>query len=207
MQKLTAEDMAYYRGSFEAVDSEVPYRYQQDFLKEQVRRRLERGPLHNDIETSSTTITPVQRPKKSIDASAATVSVVRTESLAGLQDMFSGMIGAFLPEGSKGFAAKFIEELVDQVSDKIFEEEIQPGAENAFDRGAAKMRPWIAEVLTTTPDRSNIAPGTAFHLDLASLREEVKASEHELLLKEEERTAAEQRRVEKIREPVEHVVE
>ena len=58
--------------------------------------------------------------------------------------------------------------------------------------------------MSTTLDLTEVKEGEVFHLDLAALREEIKASEHELR-KKEESAAAEKERVEEIREPVEHV--
>jgi hypothetical protein len=203
MQELTPEDRAYYRGLFEAVDIEVPYRYQRGFLSEQVRQKINRADLHDTLVQTSAVLTPTRPSKKSAKDKPATRRILRDESLAGLQDMFSEIVGAFSPE-IKGFEGKFVEEFVDQVSDKIFDEGIRPGAGKAFDDAKARIQPWITRTLSTTPDRTDVKEGKAFHLDLAALREEVRVSEHELR-KKEESSAAEKERVGEGREPVEHV--
>jgi hypothetical protein len=203
MRKLTPEDRAYYGGLFEAVDAEVPYRYQRAFLSDWVQKRLSRVDLHGAREQISTASTPTNQSKKSDEDKTATPRTVRDESLAGLQDMFSEIVGLFRPE-FRGIAGKFTEELVDQISDKIFAEGIRPQAGKAFDYAEAKIQSWITQTLNTTQDRTKVKQEETLHLDLAALREEVKLKERELQEKEES-AAAEKRRAERVEEPVEDV--
>lgn len=201
LQNLTLDDRDYYRSMFEAVSSEVPYRYQRAFLSELVQQRINNVDMPGTLEQPE--LAPSEAPQILDNNQTKTHNVVRDQTIAGLKDMFSEFVGAFRPE-LKGIAGKFIEEFVSQASEKVFEEGIRPNAEEAFNREEARIKPWVTQTLSTDTDRSGMKEEEGFHLDMAALRKEIQAKELKWRGKEDGIDVGEEP-VEEVTEPIEPV--
>jgi hypothetical protein len=203
MQNLSNDDRRYYSNLLTSADSDVPYRYKQVFLHDLVQERLKRVDPGKALEQSDDNAIPSISPGESSDTTTTTHRVVQDETLAGLQDLFSGMIGAFQPE-IKGLAGKFVEELVDQASEKIFDNHIRPDSVKAFDYAEARVQPWVTQTLSTRTDRAKEKQAGSSPLDMAALREEIRTDE-ERFEEQEQHLEFEKQQAEEIRKPTEHI--
>ncbi|HMF65656.1 MAG TPA: hypothetical protein VK608_16315 [Edaphobacter sp.] len=175
VKNMSDSDANHYRYMFREVNDTVPY--------------SDRGPLIEAI-VKKQIATTADGHKRRLEIATVPDNLFskseggrKDQALEVIQKLFTTLIGAATPE-IHGLAGKFIEELVDQESERFFDQRIRPKLDEGLEQlalTAAKER--LAEMETQNEDRADGSPQRSeieiIRDELATARQEVDRADRE----------------------------
>jgi hypothetical protein len=167
VKNLSVSDTQYYRGMFEEVNDTVSYGDQGQIIEAIAKSRV----MSTSPEGKPRTLKVVTLPDNLFSKSK---SGRKDQALEVIQDLFSTLIGAATPE-IHGLAGKFIEEFVDQESERLFEKNIRSALNEGFDQIALEAAgEKLAAMETQDIDRNTQ------HSEIESIRSELIIAHQEI---------------------------
>ncbi len=168
-KNINASDANYYRLMLEEVNDTVVYRDRGQIIEAVVKKWVSAS-----ADGDKFTLKVVQLPDGLFSKSAGGR---RDQALEVIQNLFSTLIGATTPE-VRGLAGKFIEELVDQESERFFTQRIRPKLDEGFDQMASTAAgERLAEMETKNERRED---GRFQRSEIESIRNELVTARQEI---------------------------
>lgn len=164
VRNMSPSNAAYYRRMVEELDDTVPYREHGRIIEGIVRTRM----------STASPFVAAAKLTGTNDVHALLNTESNEQAIDVIKDLFCRIIGAAHPEIS-GLAGKFIDELIDQESERIFDQEIKPKIEVDMDEVAVKEAQQGLQWLAVKNDASK-------DIDLVhkEIRKELKEQEDKL---------------------------
>ena len=172
IKNLRANDISYYRIMFDELNDTVVYGDQGRIVEAIIKKRM--APTDSSVSGESS-IKQYQYPNQLTDGRA-------DQAMEVIQDLFCNLIGATTPE-MKGLAGKFIEELVNQESEQLFERGIRPTLEQEAEQlgftEASERLPSIESQESGSGDQETANEITDIRSELATHQEEIQQADYQ----------------------------